>query len=209
MTVRARTVMTSHHYVEIDGLEYETVYPVDESITPRVVDNGDGTHTMTYATHDDDAEAPDYADITIVITHAGYSSSHNADPDRTVAEMWETFNHDGEDGAEDRMREWLKENRGIENFETFSGRGYSQSDWWKGYAYAETDDPLPAVCEEFKSWAAGDAYGIVAETYQVSEDGTVEWMDCPDDCYWGVIGDNYAQQCVNEESGNVEIGGVA
>ena len=210
MDVRTSSSTSTTHYATIDGVEYVTTFPLDEIIEPRITDKPNGTRTLVYATRDDDPMAPETYGAVIVVTHAGYHSQHDTDPDSVIAEVWEEFSYDAdEDEAVERMREWLTEHRGIDNFVTFSGRGYSQSEWWKGYAYIATDDPLDMICDEFNAWAAGDVYGIVTEVYEYEPGDTDPPQPLEQDAYWGVIGDDYAQQCVNEESGNVEIGGVA
>lgn len=52
MQTKTRTATVHTHYIEIDGVEYETTFPADEYIDPKV-ETEDGKTVITYATHDD------------------------------------------------------------------------------------------------------------------------------------------------------------
>lgn len=52
MPTKVRTITVHAHYIEIDGVEYETTFPAHEYIDPKV-EVEDGKTFITYATLDD------------------------------------------------------------------------------------------------------------------------------------------------------------
>lgn len=59
--------------------------------------------------------------------------------------------------------------------------------------FTNTEEAARAILAEFTDWVNGNIYGIVE---MIRDPETGEWAE--GDACWGIIGDKYAQQCVNE-----------
>jgi hypothetical protein len=100
--------------------------------------------------------------------------------------------------AADLAREYLKVARpDITAFIEWSFTGYSQGDWAEGYIYTTIEDfedpeaALKAEVAEYASWANGDVYLLVQETY-------IDGEQTDYDCVGGFYGDDSIEAAIKD-----------
>ena len=99
MTTNTRTVTVSRHYITVDGQEFETTFPADEYIAPRVDTDEGGRVTLTYAHRDEFAsglnprEDYDHAGV-MVRVRDGYGGILIDEPDSDIARAFEIANEE-------------------------------------------------------------------------------------------------------------------
>lgn len=195
-----------------EEISIDLTFPPDNKDDVRVRENGDGTISIGYITHDDHAgdfwADRDEGELKIFRTERDRDAwiDEQARQGRTALVV-DNYSHSGDhyslQGTRDYPdRRWDVAPRGAYVL------GEADQETWnaamkegdRAAALAAVTEAVNVTLDEYSKWANGEVYGHVIETFE--RDGA-EWAaleELRDDC-WGYIGSTYALERLDEAMG--------
>lgn len=149
---------------------------------------GDDATTRYVVWQDDCPESPnDWGDArAYVYSTSSYGSTDSAD-DELSGVFFRVYDEHGDDALALTVTrryarvvlEWTRE-QAEERIDTYSARGYSQSDWWDILAI-DPNGYAECCAQTWEQWARGDVYVVMSETRTPCD---IDGCHGDDDAHW-------------------------